>query len=331
MRLSVLFSSVGRRVELIECFRTDANELGIDLRVVAADSKPEWSSACAVADLAVKVPRCTSEEFIPRMLDLCKKDDIRLIIPTIDTELQMFSDHSEHFEAIGTCIAVSSPEVVRMARDKRQTMNFLKSHGIPVPRTESVENLLSQPESWQWPVVLKPVGGSSSVGLHVAKSIEDARVVGASGKDYLVQEHLKGREYTVNIYFDRKGRFCAAVPHLRQEIRTGEVSKGVTERKPVLMEMASRMGQVLSGAFGALCFQAIVNEQGQAAVIEINARFGGGYPLAHKAGARFSKWLLEETMGMPSSANNEWEEDVVMLRYDAAVFKKRTRILNYSD
>jgi len=60
-------------------------------------------------------------------------------------------------------------------------------------------------------------------------------------------------------------------------------------------------------------------------VFEINARFGGGFPLAHRAGARFSRWLLEDVLGLQSSAQNNWQEDLVMLRYDAAIFLERKR------
>ena len=52
----------------------------------------------------------------------------------------------------------------------------------------------------------------------------------------------------------------------------------------------------------------------------VNARFGGGYPLAHHAGARFADWLLDEIDGRPCRAHDGWREGVTMLRYDDAVF-----------
>ena len=55
-------------------------------------------------------------------------------------------------------------------------------------------------------------------------------------------------------------------------------------------------------------------------MFEVNARFGGVYPLAHRAGARFSQWLLEESLGLQCTANNDWRAGVTMLRYDDAVF-----------
>ena len=112
----------------------------------------------------------------------------------------------------------------------------------------------------------------------------------------------------------------AAVPHRRIETRAGEVSKGVTRRHPALERAAADLVGALPGMRGALCFQAIVDGSGEARLFEINARFGGGFPLAHRAGAPFSAWLLEDLAGLPSSAGNGWRDGVVMLRYDAAAF-----------
>jgi len=49
--------------------------------------------------------------------------------------------------------------------------------------------------------------------------------------------------------------------------------------------------KAIPGLFGAICFQAIVGADGPV-VLEINARFGGGFPVTHRAGARFTQWLL---------------------------------------
>jgi carbamoyl-phosphate synthase large subunit len=182
--------------------------------------------------------------------------------------------------------------------------------------------LLAEPDSWSWPVILKPVNGSSSVGIRRAENLGDAKLAAIERTDYVAQELLCGREYTVNVFFDQAGKLRSAVPHHRYEVRAGEVSKGITERQPTLMDLASRLGLALKGACGPLCFQAVVSEDGQARIFEINARFGGGYPLAHQAGTTFTKWLLEETAGLPWSANDRWEEGVTMLRYDAAIFRR---------
>jgi carbamoyl-phosphate synthase large subunit len=320
--ITLLISSAGRRVELIRCFRSDARALGLDLRVIAVDLNPDMSAACCAADEAFRVPQCTTPEFIPELVDICAKKNVNLVIPTIDTELEGLSANWPQFAAVGARVAVSAPSVVRMARDKATTARFFAENGIPTPRTEPVDELLARPGSWEWPIILKPINGSSSVGLCVAQNYEEASLAAAVRRDLVAQERLIGREYTVNVFFDRTGRLRCAVPHWRCEIRGGEVSKGITQRESSLLDVARRLGNTLEGAYGPLCFQAIVAENGQIGVFEINARFGGGYPLAHQAGATFTKWLLEEAAHRPCSANDHWEEGVTMLRYDAALFRK---------
>jgi carbamoyl-phosphate synthase large subunit len=170
----------------------------------------------------------------------------------------------------------------------------------------------------RWPVIVKPNSGSASIGILRPSSAEELSKIPT--KDYIVQELWQGTEYTVNLFFDPQGHLRCAIPHRRIEVRAGEVAKGRTERITCLAEAATRVAKALPGARGPLCFQAIVTDSGDYAVFEINARFGGGYPLAHHAGARMSQWVLEEIMGLPSSAHDDWRPGVTMLRYDTAVF-----------
>ena len=318
--LTVLLSSAGRRVELLNCFREDARELGLSLSVLAVDCDPAMSAACRAADASAAVPRCTEAAFIPRLREICAAEKVDLVVPTIDTELLPLAAARAAFESAGTRVAVSDLETVALARDKLRTAAFLRQHGISSPASMPMSGLLDHPGALRYPVILKRVDGSSSLGMHEAASGEEVRRLRLDPLGYLAQEKWTGREYTVNLFFDCSGRCRAAVPHWRCEVRAGEVSKGVTTRHPLLADFAARLAMALPGARGALCFQAIVTGDGRGVVFEINARFGGGYPLAHRAGARFSRWLLEEAAGLPVSAHDDWQEGLAMLRYDAAVF-----------
>jgi len=175
MSLTVLFSSAGRRVALIQCFRDDARRLGVGVRLLAVDLDPAQSAACQAADACFPVPRCTDAGFIPAMLEICRRENVALLVPTIDTELSVLAAHRDDFAAIGTRVAISSPDVVAVARDKSRTAEVLAAAGIAVPRTAPLEALLDAPGSWGWPVVLKPIGGSSSVGMQIVHSTEEAQ------------------------------------------------------------------------------------------------------------------------------------------------------------
>ena len=315
--LRVLLSSAGRRVALLRCFREAAAALGAGLEVHATDMAPEWSAACGSADRAHAVPAATTDAYVTATLDICARERIDLLVPTIDTELHALAAARERFAAIGTHVVVGDVEMVDMARDKLATARFLEDAGIPTPPTEAAEAV---DDDWRWPAIAKPRHGSASRGLARLRGHADLSAL-VMTEPYVVQELLDGQEYTVNLYFDASGGLRCAVPHRRVAVRAGEVEKGVTERHEPLCALARQLATAVAGRTrGAWCFQAFVDAAGQPSVFEINARFGGGYPLAHHAGAPFARWLLEERLGLPSTATDDWAAGVTMLRYDDAVF-----------
>lgn len=320
--MRLLITSAGRRVELLQCFRADAAILGIDLDIHACDLNPEWSSACHLADKCFAVPRVDDAGYADTILEHSIRQGVSLVVPTIDPELLPLATASERFAAAGIELVASSPALIRIARDKLLTAQTLSGHDIPVPRTAAAETVRDTPEHWEWPLLLKARSGSASRGLRIARNAEALDGI-ENDEPLVVQDLLKGREFTINMFFDRTGALKAVIPHERIQVRAGEVEKGMTRRMPQLASIAARMAAMLPGPRGPMCFQAMVDHDGLASVFEINARFGGGYPLAHRAGARFSQWLLEEHAGIRPSAHDDWREGVRMMRYDAAVFDDR--------
>jgi carbamoyl-phosphate synthase large subunit len=319
MKTVVLISSAGRRTQLMECFREDARRLGLDISVLAADCEPSLSPACHKADHAFSVPLCTSLDYVPEMLRICREFDVGLLIPTIDPELLVLSRASDQFEQIKTRVAISRPDVVALADDKRAMADHLDRIGVPTPKTTVLSEYLRDDSRLRWPLIAKPRNSRAGKHIVVPRRAEELRNL-ADTADMIVQELWQGLEYTVNLFFDQTGRLRSVVPHLRMEVRAGEVAKARTERVGVLTEAAHQIAQSLPGTRGPLCFQAIISESGDFVVLELNARFGGGYPLAHRAGAPFSKWLLEETIGTSCTASDNWRANITMLRYDDAVF-----------
>ena len=100
-KLTVLFSSAGRRVELINCFRQATERLGLDLEVIAIDMNPSWSPACQVADRHFRVPRCTEEDFPNIVASICEQCGVDLIVPTIDTELLIYAKNRNILAEVG--------------------------------------------------------------------------------------------------------------------------------------------------------------------------------------------------------------------------------------
>ena len=136
----------------------------------------------------------------------------------------------------------------------------------------------------------------------------------------LVQQTLRGDEYTINLFVDEDGVMRAAIPHLRISVRAGEVEKGRTVRRSDFETIARNLAAALPDPRGVLCFQLFDDPELGPRVIEINARFGGGYPLADQAGGHFAENVLRTAIGMPLVDCNDWRDGLTMLRYDNAVF-----------
>ncbi len=319
--MNLCITSAGRRVELARTLYADAQNLGVPLSILAVDSDAKYSATCQFVDDSKTVPHVNSDQYLQALSDICVNRKINLIIPTIDPELLILAKAREQLVAQGVNVAVSSVEAVSIARDKFKTAEVFASHGIPSPRTVFLDQIISGQKTISVPFVLKRIDGSRSIGLHFVDSIEEAKELKLDAKSYIAQERCFGPEYTINCYVDQQGKLRAVVPHRRIETRSGEVSKGVTERRADLHQLAHQIVEALPGLRGPFCFQAILTKEGPV-VFEINARFGGGYPLSHAAGATFGKWLMQEALGIPCTANDDWQDGLLMLRYDAAVFVK---------
>ena len=318
--INLLFSSAGRRVELIQCFRNAAFELNCEIHIVAIDADPGWSPACQVADSAFKVPRCDDRHFISTVADICQHHRVQLVIPTIDTELSIYANNRDIISASGAEILLSDKDVVAIARDKKKTAEKLQTHGIRTPKTWPARCLELGDVDIPFPLIMKPVDGSCSNGIFKVGSQAEVLSSSVDLDRYVAQEICRGEEYTTNAFYTLQGQCAACVPHYRKFVRDGEVCFAETVRVPEFSAIAHRLSEIFSGLRGNICFQGFLDESGQATVFEINARFGGGYPICDQAGGTYAKWILQELMGQVPDYHDRWQEGLRMLRYDAAVF-----------
>jgi len=314
---NVLISSCGRRGVLVRLFRSSLTKIGLTGGVYGADASP-LSAALQMCDRGFLVPRCTEAAFVPATVDLCRRESITLVVPTIDTELAAYSSARGLFAAAGTTVAVSAIETIRIGGDKVETHRWLSEMGFPTVRQWTAGGI---PNSATFPLVAKPRFGSASAGVSTLGTREELARIRES-EEMIFQERAPGREYTVDVFVDRHGRCRCAVPRQRLEVRAGEVSKARTARHEGLQALATKIAEALPGAYGVMNIQVFVDPESQSMnVIEINPRFGGGFPLTSQAGADYPTWLIQDVLGEHSDANpDSWEDGLIMLRFDDSVF-----------
>lgn len=310
-----LLSSGGRRGALVQLLqRFPANQA--DNHVVVLDSSP-LSAAGRLADSFELVPPADSPDFVDEILRIAKNHQAAIIIPTIDPEIGVYSSNRERFWNADVGVWVSGPDVTRLGTDKWNLNRWLIRKGFPTVTTVEIGSFTSA--SLTGPVVAKPRTGSSSIGVIIADDVADIDLK-RLGPEYILQDRAPGIELTVDFAVDRRGEFLGAVPRRRLEVRAGEVSKGVTVKVPAVEELVRELAGALPDAYGILNVQIFFDpDSGALNIIEINPRFGGGYPLSHEAGADFITALMRSDQSDKASMVS-WDPGTVMLRYDEAEF-----------
>jgi carbamoyl-phosphate synthase large subunit len=316
---NVLISSIGRRSGLLACFRDSISVRGSKAQVFAVDAATSAPAAYLAAGTA-RVPRCTDPSFVDAVLAQCQEHAIGLVVPTIDPGLPVYAAARDRFAELGVTVCISAPQAVEICCNKVATHDWLIANGFPTVRQRRIQEALEDPAAWPYPLIVKPVKGSASVGIRRVSNRIELEAAGRAASDTIVQEIARGDEFTVNVYVNREGQCVCALPHWRMEVRAGEVSKGITVKDAGIMRLAREVASALPGAYGPLNIQCFKDEKGQIRIIEMNARFGGGYPLAHRAGARFTDWLLGEREGERIAYFDGWMNDLAMLRYDEAIY-----------
>ncbi len=311
--MKILFTGVGRRIELLQAFRNATLVLGKELKIYGADMTGT-APALAYCDFTRKVVAMKHPDYINQLVEICREDNINLLIPTIDTDLLILSQNKDKFESVGTKVMVSAPDKVLICRDKNNTSQFFVNCGLhaPIPVNDWKKY------SFGYPAFIKPKDGSSSINAFKVKNEEELEIYAGQIEDYIIQPFISGTEYTIDIFCDWDGEPISIVPRERMQVRAGEVLKTKICLDKTMIDEA----KVLCNAFkpcGPMTVQLIRDAQGIDWFIEINPRYGGGAPLSMKAGARSAEAVLKLLDGEEPERTPFVADGAVYSRFDQSV------------
>ncbi len=320
--MNILFTSVGRRVELLQAFRNAAKRMNESLTIIGTDISSTAPALCFCGKTQI-VCKISDSNYIPTLLKICKNEHIDCLIPTIDTDLLILAESKERFEEIGTKVLISRPEKVKLCRDKNHTADYFISLGLKSPRPfNSVEKYKAELKSGRqsFPAFIKPKDGSSSINAYRVDTLDDLKLYADKIGDYIIQPFISGKEYTIDIFCDYYGNPIYITPRERIAVRAGEVLKTkITQDNTMIEEM-----KILIKDFkpsGQITVQLIKDEHtGNNFYIEINPRFGGGAPLSIKAGADSAEAVLKMLNGNKLDYIEKAAKDgAIYCRFDQSV------------
>ena len=312
----VIIVSPGAKVGLTESLADAVGRRGGRLTAWEADRWSPASTRCASRATGGPIEDDTAAR---NLLDWCANNNVRLVVPTRHGDLRLLSEWRRQFVSAGIEIAISTPECIHLCLDKAASHTWLAARGYPVPLQATVQEYATSELHDRFPLIAKDPTGSGSREIRVVQS---ASMLSTLPAHWLLQDIAPGIEYTVNTYVSRNGQCLCEIPHERMMVSEGEVIRARTARIPELAVLTRALVESLPGASGPLNVQ-LFWESGtrRATVIEVNPRFGGGYPLAHRSGGHFVDWLLAEYLdGETPPRVIDWEDQLLMVRYREAIF-----------
>lgn len=314
--IKILFTGVGRRVELIQAFREAGLVLGRQLKIYGADSGTT-APALAYCDVCCQICGMREEHYIAELLRICGIHQIDLLIPTIDTDLLALAENKKRFEEMGTKVLISGYEMVGICQDKGMTSKFFLDCGLATPIPVDDWNAYKG----EFPAFIKPKDGSSSINAYRVENIKELEQYALRIENYIVQPYISGTEYTVDIFADFDGQPIYITPRVRLAVRAGEVLKTEIDLDEKIIDECKRIVDRFRPC-GAMTVQLIRDKEGVDHFIEINPRFGGGAPLAMKAGAKSAEVLLRLLDGEHVDQTDGMADGAVYSRFDQSVWIK---------
>ena len=309
--MNILFTCAGRRTYLLKYFKENLTESD---KIIATDMQLS-APALQVADVKLQVPAVYDPNYIDITLDICKKHKVNALISLNDLELPILANNKHLFEELGVKVIVSSPEVIDICFDKYKTAQWIESIGLKSPKTyirlDDAKKALETGEI-SFPLFMKPRWGSGSIGLESISDMEDLDIyynilmkkikktilaTASIGNEYiLIQEKLTGNEYGLDVMNDLEGNNVGVSVKQKLAMRSGETDKAITLDLPDVKKMGERIGKELRH-IGNLDVDIMQRANGDYCVLELNPRFGGGFPFSYEAGVNLPKAIIEWIKG----------------------------------
>lgn len=319
---NIMFCSVGRRGRLL---RNVKETLGKTGEIIGTDLQ-STAPALQFCDRQFVVPRITDPSYVDTILKICKENDVKAITTLIDPEIEILADNSDKFKAMGIIPLCPAPKSAIYCFDKFELFKYASEKGIRTPLTfhdwDKFKEALAEGHI-AFPVFMKPICGSGSVGAHKVYTLEQAEADWKSGEhDYIIQELMTGGDCDADVYVDTiSHKAVAAFSKRKIETRIGGASKTCSFKDPKLFKFI----QEICDAFefnGPLDMDFFIKD-GEYYLSEINPRFGGAYLHAYGAGVDFIQLIVNNINGIENPVNiGNYDENVLMMMYDDVVIAR---------
>lgn len=306
--MNIMLTSAGRRGYMVHYFKEALQGAG----KVYVGNCDENVVSFLYADETVKTPLIYDDGYVEFLIEYCLKKDITVIIPLFDIDLPVLSLHKPLFEKEGIHVIVSDFSVIQNCNDKFIMSCYLNKNGLLTPKTylslEEAEKAGINDEI-SFPLIIKPRYGMGSIGVDEATNMQELRVLYSKIKrkiantylkyelkqdmeiNIIIQEKIDGQEFGVDIINDLSGKYQSSIIKKKYSMRAGETDSAIVVKNKVIERISCVLGRK-TGHIGNLDVDIILSKENKPYILDLNARFGGGYPFSHCAGVDLPRAIV---------------------------------------
>lgn len=325
---NLMFCSVGRRGRLLRDVKETIGKTGL---IIGTDNK-STAPALQMCDRQYVVPPIHDPNYVDILLDICRQNNVKAITTLIDPEIEILAANSDRFRQIGVMPLCPAKQSAIYCFNKYELFKYCREKGIPTPLTfnnwDEFTAALDRGEI-AFPVFMKPVCGSGSVGAHKVETLQQAYDDWHSGShQYIIQELMTAGDCDADVYVDTiSHKAVAAFSKRKIETRIGGASKTISFKDPKLFDFISKVCEAFEFN-GPLDMDFFIRD-GEYLLSEINPRFGGAYLHAYGAGVDFIKLIVNNINGIENPVNiGNYDNDVLMMMYDDVVIAKASDLVD---
>ena len=238
-----------------------------------------------------------TEQWIDALVEIIISEKISIVFIGLDFELPVIAENKALIERrTNAAIVVSDSELINIATDKWETVQYLNRLGFDCPKSTLPDGLDSFFEKERFPVIVKPRTGSTSKNVFLVNNKEEMDVALSKCDKPIVQEYLPGNdnEFTCGaIYLNDK---IITLICLRRVLKHGNTYIAFSEDTPIIDKFVKALTNSIK-PFGPINFQLKLTKRGPI-VFEINCRLSGTTPIRADFGINEVEIIIRVLKGL---------------------------------
>ena len=281
--MNILLINPGRRDYLVKYFLDLRKRFKIRLFLIDPNknipsfkvSKKTYNFICPIAK--------KKKKFSKFLRGFIFKHNINFVFPLSEHEQDVLASEKKFYEKRNVKLIISNKEIIDICKNKIKTYKFLKKNNIKFPKILAAKDV-----DKNFPVLVKEIKGSGSKNqiLINNKNMNTLRLK----KEIFFQKYLKYQEYGMDILNDYDGNFLHFAVKKKLLMRSGDTDRAMIVNPKKFLYLAKTISKNLKHV-GNLDVDFLLNKN-TTYVLDLNPRFGGGYPFTHEYGYNYIESLI---------------------------------------